>query len=267
MTRKNLTLNLVILISALVYPLFNTIDAKAGSAKDQPVTQPGSNGFSCAYPTSYDQQMMCRHMEAKILASTIRIEMHADYAFGQSHATVVGGRYLMTHNHFHYSLRDRSGAGYKAVTLRKANGDLLLDKAPLSSFKIVHEDKEALVLEFVDRNGRGLFDALGVPSAQTLDWKSVPWVAGLELAVVDWNRQTAHVDWVGVVAGELGGKVPNVQVNNLTMDGASGSGAFWNGYHVGNVWAWGLERDAQTDQVVRNFTLLALNSEMVGGLD
>jgi hypothetical protein len=69
-----------------------------------------------------------------------------------------------------------------------------------------------------------------------------------------------------VVAGELGGKVSNVQVNNPTIYGASGGGAFWNGYHVGNIFAWCLERDAQTNRVVRSFTLLALNSEVVGGL-
>jgi hypothetical protein len=47
-----------------------------------------------------------------------------------------------------------------------------------------------------------------------------------------------------------------LRLENATMDGASGSGAFWSGYHVGNVWAWGLERDARTGQVVRDFTLL-----------
>ena len=267
MASKNITLNLVFLVSTLVSALFNPVDVKAETAKDQTGTQSQTYGFTCRYPVSYEQRVMCRHMEDQILASTIRIEMLSDYYFGQSHGTVVGGRYLVTHNHYYFSLRDHSGEGYKSVSLRRADGELLLDKAPLTSFKVVHEDREVLVLEFVDRNGRGLFDALGIPSAETLDWKSVPWAAGLELAVVDWNRQTAHVDWVGVAAGELGGQVPNVQVENATMDGASGSGAFWNGYHVGNVWAWGLERDAQTGQVIRDFTLLALNSEMVGGLD
>lgn len=266
MARKKITLKLVLLVSSIICTLFNTLDVHARTTPTPSAKQSETSEFSCIYPASYEERVMCKHIADQILAVTVRIEMHADDAFGQSHATVVDGRYLVTHNHFYYSLRDRGGTGYTAVTLRRANGDLLLEKAPLSSFRVVHEDTQALVLEFVDRNGQGLFDTLGIHSAQILDWKSVPWVAGLELAVVDWNNQTAHVDWVGVVAGELGGKVPNVQVNNPTIYGASGGGAFWNGYHVGNIFAWCLERDAQTNRVVRSFTLLALNSEVVGGL-
>ncbi len=134
-------------------------------------------------------------LEEQILASTVRIEMQGWNKIGptlqpitkggKSHATVIDGRYLVTHNHFGYDLTTQvhpEDEGYTGITLRKADGTLLLDNAPLTAFTIVHEDLETLVLEFVDENGNGLFDTLGLPSAEMVPWDAVPWQAGTELA-------------------------------------------------------------------------------------
>ncbi len=212
-------------------------------------------------------------LEQKILATTVRIEMQGWNKIGptlqpitnggKSHATIIAGRYLVTHNHFSADLTTLASPeeeGYTGITLRKADGSLLLDNAPLNSFTIVHEEQETLVLEFVDENGVGLFDALGQPSAKTIAWDAVPWQVDTELAHIDWDKDTAHVDWVTVDAVSLDGQVPHLQVSNFAQDGASGGGAFWNGYHVGNNWARNVEKDPQTNEVTRLYTLIALNS-------
>lgn len=217
-----------------------------------------------------------RELETKILATTVRIEMQGWNKIGptlqpisnggKSHATIVAGRYLVTHNHFGFDLTALASdeeEGYTGITLRKADGSLLLENAPLNSFTIAHADLETLVLEFVDENDNGLFDALGQPSAETLAWDAVPWQVGTELAHIDWDKDTAHVDWVTVDAVNLDGEVPHLQVSNFAQDGASGGGAFWNGYHVGNNWAKNVEKDPQTNEVTRLYTIIALNSAEV----
>jgi hypothetical protein len=63
------------------------------------------------------------------------------------------------------------------------------------------------------------------------------------------------------------GPQPHLQVGNYALKGASGGGAFWNGYHVGNVWAHNLEVDPVTGEVARLYTLIALNAESVAALN
>ncbi len=220
----------------------------------------------------------CRQLEEHLLAVTVRIEMQgwttigpyrkAITRGGKSHATVVSGRFLVTHNHFEYDLAGlarEGGEGYTGITLRTAAGELLLENAPLTAFTIVHEDPETLVLEFATASGEGLFAALGQPSAEMLPWEVVAWQVGTELAQIDWDGTRAHVTWVVVDNLDLADEVPQVQVSNFAASGASGGGVFWNGYHVGNNWARNVENDPVTDEVTRLYTLVALNSEEVGG--
>jgi hypothetical protein len=189
---------------------------------------------------------------------------------GKSHATIIDGRYLVTHNHFSYSLTqvaEPNGEGYTGISIRTGDGKLMVENAPLTIFSIIHEDSETLVLEFTNQNSRGLFEELGLPSASVIDGKSVNWVNGIELAHIDWNGEKAHIDWVIVENWITTGWTPHVQVDNFAMKGASGGGAFWNGVHVGNIWARNLELDPNTGEVTRLYTLIALNSIRVGDLD
>jgi hypothetical protein len=235
-------------------------------------SQIGNSDTSCIYPTTFEQRVGCRHIEDQILATTVRIEMSGWHFVGghrldlskggKSHATIVSGRHLVTHNHFRYSLREMAtmdGEGYTGISLRRMDGTLILNNAPLSSFNIVREDTQTLVLEFVDHNGNGLFEKLGLPSAKIINWVSVPWQEVKELAHIDWNGEMAHVDWVQVEKVIVTGTEPHLEVANFALKGASGGGAFWNGFHVGNVWAHNLERDPTSGEVSRFYTLIALN--------
>jgi len=89
----------------------------------------------------------------------------------------------------------------------------------------------------------------------------------MELAHIDWNGEKAHVDWVLVEVVDTDSPEPHLQVTNYALKGASGGGAFWNGYHVGNVWAHNLEKDPTTGEVTRLYTLIALNSADLEDLD
>jgi hypothetical protein len=273
MASKNQIINLALLLTILVSTLINPTKVLANETTQE---QTRASETFCNTPRTYEQRVSCRHIEDQILATTIRIEMSGWHLVGgqrleiskggKSHATIVGGRYLVTHNHFGYSLTETApmdGEGYTGISLRKMDGTLILDNAPLSIFSIIREDAQTLVLEFVDQNGRGLFDKLGLPSVKTISWRSVPWQEGMELAHIDWNGEKAHVNWVLVEAVITDGQEPHLQVTNYALKGASGGGAFWNGFHVGNVWAHNLEKDPTTGEVTRQYTLIALNSASV----
>jgi hypothetical protein len=280
MASKNLIIILALLATPIAGLLINTINIQASSTNSPSGTQSVQNETSCVNPRTDELQVICRQIEDQILATTIRIEMQGWHLVGgqqmslvkggKSHATIVGGRYLVTHNHYSYSLTTvapKDGEGYTGISLRTMDGVLILENSPLSAYTIAYDDTETLVLEFVDNEGRGLFEKLGLPSAPAIDWKSVNWQVGMELAHIDWNGENAHVDWVLVEEVITNGQTPHVQVGNYALKGSSGGGAYWNGYHVGNVWAHNLEKDPTTDEVTRQYTMIALNPVTVGGLD
>jgi len=280
MKHNNPTLQLVLLAAILLVTLIHPQVAQAEPSNKALPASKVSSGPSCVYPKTYEQRVVCRAIESQILAVTVRIEMQGWNLIGdqrlpltkggKSHATIVAGRYLVTHNHFKYSLTQNTpagGEGYTGISIRTSDEGLLVDNAPLSIFRIAYRDTQTLVLEFVDRNGLGLFENLGLPSSPVLDWKSVNWQVGMELAHIDWNGETAHVDWVEVENLITDGPTPHVQANNFAMKGASGGGAFWNGMHIGNIWARNLEVDSNTGEVTRLYTLIALNAPQVEDLD
>jgi hypothetical protein len=230
--------------------------------------------YSCLHPTSYEMRIHCANLEANILAVTVRIEMHAQYDLQghtytkvhPSHATIMAGRYLVTHNHFKFSLTETAASGeegYLAISLRRSDGTLILDQAPLNVFRIVHMDPQTLVLEFLDAQGNGLFSTLGLPSADFTDWHAVHLQPGIELAQIDWNGERAFVDWVQIDLLQLEDTVPQLQVNNFARFGCSGGGVFWNGQHIGNNWARNSEEDPVTEGVTRRYSIVALNSSSV----
>jgi hypothetical protein len=178
----------------------------------------------------------------------------------------MAGRYLVTHNHFKFSLTEPAAngqEGYIAISLRRADGTLIIDQAPLDAFTIVHADAQTLVLEFLDEQGSGLFSALGLPSANFIDWRVANLQPGIELAQIDWNGERAHLDWVQIDVLHLADSVPQLQVNNFARFGCSGGGVYWNGQHIGNNWARSIEENTATDEITRRYSLIALNSDAI----
>jgi len=254
---------------------YNSVETQiAAAAPIEMSAQTASS--SCINPTSTEESTTCANQAAQILAVTIRIELHTWATFGghqkaittQSHATILDGKYLVTHNHYKYSLTEQveeygEVKGYTGISLRTPHGRLLIENAPFNSFSIVYEDPATLVFAFEDENGNGLFETSNLLSAQFADLTDIPLAAGVELAQIDWDGETAHVDWVSVDNLNLTDNVPQLQVNNFPKKGCSGGGVFWNGIHIGNNWAKNIEEDQATDEITRRYSIIALNTSAI----
>ncbi len=228
---------------------------------------------SCVNPTREEQRATCTDLEAQILAATIRIELLTwEITDGQhkqllteSHATILDGKYLVTHNHFEHSLTEQveefgDKDGYSAIWLRTTDGRLILEYEALSSFTVAYDDAEILVLAFVDENGKGLFEAANLPSVEFADMESIYLDEGDELAQIDWDGETAHVDWVRVDNVNLVDNTPQIQVNNFPLEGSSGGGVFLNGIHVGINWMRNTKMNQDTGEITQRYSIIALNT-------
>jgi hypothetical protein len=264
---------LILTIASIIYGTLNIHSqnqiASASSADRIAKKTP----FSCINPTRADESEYCTEIENQILAATIRIELHTWATFGgytkdittKSHATILDGKYLLTHNHYKYSLTEQVEAygqveGYTGISLRTTSGALLIENAPLNSFSIAYENPQTLVLAFLAGDGIGIFQNAGLPSARFADEDSISLEEGTELAQIDWDGETAHIDWVRVDSLSLNIEIPQLQVNNYPKKGCSGGGVFWNGIHIGNNWGKNLEMDPETEEVIRRYSTIALNT-------
>jgi hypothetical protein len=223
-------------------------------------------GPSCASPTP---QMIagCQAQAERILASTVRLEFHGPSG-GIGHGTVFGGRYLITHNHYPVSGEVLSHTGddlISAVSVFKANGDIVLLKAPLSYFDVVGVAPEALVLDFKEYNGIGFFDRVGVLSIETKVWNDLTIQPGEEVAQIDWDGTTARVIWILVAAVRTDSGTPYVEVDYFVEQGASGGGVFYNGIHIANNWSRLTDRDPVSGEDLRQYSVAAMNTESLLG--
>lgn len=215
---------------------------------------------SCANPTA-EIATNCNALVQQILASTVRIEFHGPSG-GIGHGTVIGGRYLVTHNHYPVSAAALANSGngeVTAVSVFKANGDIILLKAPLTYFTVVTDAPETLVLDFKAYGGVGFFDSLGVPSAESKTLDALMLQPDMEVAQIDWDGATAHVDWVQVTAVHTEDNTSYLELNNFVQQGASGGGVFYEGYHIANNWFRSTDRAAETGEVLRQVSVAALN--------
>jgi hypothetical protein len=271
MKQKNIAIAALILIMML-RNLLSIIDFENTVATANNAT------LSCIHPTSVEQKAACKEVEQQILAATVRIEMQAQYYIQDhrytqvhpSHATILAGRYLVTHNHFKFPLQKKvadGGEGYLALSLRQADGTLILEQAPLNTFNIIHVEPQGLVLEFTNPNGKGLFTSMGLTSADCTDWREIALRHGTELAQVNWDGKQARVDWVQVEILQLEDAVPLLQLNNFARFGSSGGGIYWQGQHIGNNWARNIEKDPKTGEITRKYSIIALNSPSIANLD
>ncbi len=225
-------------------------------------TTPGlAIGVTCVDPTPR-ASTICAEQSERLLASTVRLELHGPGG-GIGHATVIDGRYLITHNHFPISSDDlrRGGAGLvKAVSVFKANGEGVLLGAPLSSFKVVGEAPEVLVLDFMETNGVGLFERAGVASVAAGTWETLGLRTGSEVAQVDWDGSAAVVRWTRVKAIHTEGNTPYIELESAVTPGSSGGGVFSHGCHVANNWSRTTIRIPGNGTVVNQFSTAALDT-------
>lgn len=227
--------------------------------------------FSESQPIS--DETANEELEQSILASTLRIEIKTwiIYVEGQGymtlssngHGTMLDGRYLLTHNHFKLPLLDLLADDFNGelatITLYTADGNFLW-RGPLTTAGVVFDDSETLLIEFLDKDGRGLFESLGVPSANFMAGEAAPITAGTTVAQINWDQYQAQVQWTKVQATFNEGNTPVVRLADCLIPGASGGGVFLDGVHIANNWTSSLGcREASQYKAKQNSTA-ALNS-------
>lgn len=254
---------LIVGLAVLSFVLANVV-ACSSSPAAPPVATQAPESPSCADPAP-EMAANCAALADRVLASTVRLEFHGSSG-GIGHATVIGGRYLVTHNHYPVSgeALSRGGDGLiSAVSVLKANGDVILLKAPLAYFSAVLITPETLVLDFHEYSGVGFFDSLGVASAEPGRIADLNLQPGSEVAQIDWDLTTTRVIWARITAVYVTDGAPCVELDSYVEKGASGGGVFYKGIHIANNQSRNTDRIAATGEVVRQYSVAALNSESV----
>jgi hypothetical protein len=214
-------------------------------------------------------------MEQQILAATVRLELESWFVeapetgyLGNGHATHKDGRYLITHNHYHIPMsifpERQEGEVKTLVDLYKANGEHILE-APLTDFTVIFEDAETLVFYVGETIGDRLAEA-GVNSAEFKNWTSLDLRPGMEVAQIDWDGSSAHVDWAPIEAVITNDGTPRLKISNYIKVGASGGAVFSNGFHIGNNWTR-VDAHDETGMYSHLYSVAALNSDTVVSME
>jgi hypothetical protein len=231
---------------------------------------------SCQRPLPW-QKEACQEIEAKILGATVRITFHGEIeiengyeietVFGTiSHATVVDGRYLLTHNHFGIPLSQvqlynrYANGGFRGMSIDRLDGTAVLEYAPLDVFVVVEEKGETVLLDFGTVAGVGFFTSAGLNSAEVAYYDPTMLVPGVEVAQVDWERQgNTRIEWSQIIDVYSKDGLPLALVDNFIEKGSSGGGLFLNGQLIGNNWAQIPGSNSSTAGSGQGSSLVALN--------
>lgn len=230
---------------------------------------------SCAPPDITDVDR-CQQLESEILDVTLRLEISVKKLAGNSsagltsisvgHATVVGGRFLVTHNHFAQSSGESYSSQLLTLSAYRADGSLAIHQAPSHTFQVFSAGPQTLVFDFGQYDGQGALDYMGIASARLGAWDELGLRPGMEVAQVNWDGQKTHVDWVRVSTVGLENGASVLQLDNYVEPGASGGGVFFAGYHIGNNWFRNIDRHFITGKILRLWTVAALNDNRVVAL-
>lgn len=218
---------------------------------------------SCADPTP-DLAPACDEAARQILASTVRLGLIAARQDGggdellNGHGTVRDGRYVVTHNHYGLSLEEYGNGRLVNLSLYRADGSIVLQDVPPGSVVVTAIGPETLLFDFGEYGGQGLLSVVGLASASFGTPASVGVQPGAEVAQVDWDGTTAHVDWVRVTALQMGDGTPYLEIANFVRQGASGGGIFYNGFHIANNWTRETDQLA-SGEIVQQRSIAALN--------
>ncbi|MDX1616299.1 MAG: hypothetical protein R3300_18445 [Candidatus Promineifilaceae bacterium] len=234
----------------------------------------GATGPDVCGRGSFLNQHACSELEQQILSATVRITLESwvlaeegkgyETKSSTGHATVMNGRYLVTHNHFSLPLNSADAADSGAsvmVSLYDSGGELLF-RGPLSAFDVVSVQEQTVVLAHKEE---GFFEALGFRSATFQAATALPLEPGMTVAQIDWDGQQTRVDWVTIERVILDEGTPRLVLFDGATAGASGGGIFWQGVHVANNWGVG-EYLGPAGEVIEAVTIAALNSAAVAGL-
>ena len=289
---KSLPISLTILIGLLLaYPRANPLSAAIivglTANDDAHMDQTDyslSNGSeqigpasdqSCADPVG-DRVAICRTMEQEFLDSTVRLLIYAlpmdvegsdSRVFGTiSHATVKEGRYLVTHNHYDETvfslLQQDDPDNLFIIDIFDASGELIL-RVPAQTVSVLVVDRGSMVLDFGETDGLGLFAALGLSSAEFMAQPSMPLQPGMEVAQIDWDGSSSHINWVTIKAVTTESAIPNVKLSDCLRSGASGGGLFWRGYHIGNNLSRSFKCNPELDSGTTYHSKVILNSQLI----
>jgi hypothetical protein len=228
---------------------------------------------SCANPESAEAKR-CGEIEQQILAATVRLEWHlwikdgdgtgyTNVAKSVGHATIKDGRYLVTHNHPGMLRSDLKKGKYITASVFSADGKPIWLEVPLSLISTVVDEPGTWVIEFGNYTGRGPFDSPTLASAEFKAWKLIPLQPGMEVAQIDWDGETAHIEWVMVENVLTERMPPSLEIANFVKEGTSGGGIFWNGYHIANTWYQATELDPSSGAELRQYSVAVLDSSEV----
>ncbi len=213
-------------------------------------------------------------MEQRLLESVVRLEVRSLDEGGRwvaeiSYGTVMGGRYLVTHNHFNVrlSLLEEAVAGVAAsASLYRADGERIWPSGEPIDFEVVAEDSETLVLDFgATGPGQGFFDRLGLCSASFQTHEAFRLRPGTEVAKLDWSDGEAYLEWVRVEAVRIESGTATLVLSGDSQPGSSGGGVFWQGHHIANNWTT-VEVIDDSGLLVRRYSEAALNTGMIRSL-
>lgn len=280
---------LVFIISAIIGTLC-ILFFSAQSPLDAQVTRNGGRGQdesvaaaavlieqqppSCATP---DATMVerCKQWEASILDVTLRLELALKTLGDEpsrsitvtiAHATVVGGRFLVTHNHFALSPGQQHDSQLLSLSAYHPDATPAIHQAPPHTFRVFSAGPQTLVFDFGEYGGQGAFDYMGIASAQVGTWQALGLRPGMEVAQVDWDGQNTHVDWVRVSRIDLDHGIPALELENYVAPGASGGGVFYADHHVANNWFRSVDKEFSSGTTVAERTFAALNETVLTAL-
>ena len=271
MNRTILGTSLIIISFSLIGCQLETAVAQANGP--QSIVTTTTTEIRCGQPQPEDIAI-CQQWEEEILATTVRIQLSGWLASAETntatwsrldtkigHGTVKDGRTLVTHNHYQMPF-DLLAAGRVTglVSLFTSAGEPILAKADINMVSVVYRDSQTLVLAFQTETGEGLFDVLGIPSASFKTWTDLPLQPGQEVAQIDWDGATAHVDLVEIQAVITDNGTAKLELDNFNEVGSSGGGVFWQRVHIANNWQRTTVSETGGTAVLHQFSSAALNS-------
>lgn len=229
---------------------------------------PVATAPSCAVPTP-EIVAACQAQAGRILAATVRLELIAIRPDGDGqelitgHGTVMAGRYVLTHNHYGLTPEEFGNGRLISLTVYKSDGSLALKDVRPASLSAKAMAPEALLLDFGDYGGQGLFDVAGLASAEFTGDTFDSLQPGMELAQIDWDGAAARVVWTRLTAVRAAGGTVYVELDSFVERGASGGGVFYHGIHVANTWSRTTDIRGEKGEIVRRSSLATINPKMI----